>query len=85
MSETYNGWANRETWNIALWIQNDEPFYREACRFMRGYRGDTPYRDLIDGIGLTTESTPDGVAYADRAIDDAAIDEMLRLFVEEAA
>ena len=24
MSESYNGWSNRETWLVALWINNDQ-------------------------------------------------------------
>lgn len=28
MSENgYNNWKNRETWNVALWLDNEESFY----------------------------------------------------------
>ena len=27
---TYNGWTNYETWNVALWMDNDEESYKIA-------------------------------------------------------
>ncbi|HSG62642.1 MAG TPA: hypothetical protein VLA24_14535 [Pseudomonadales bacterium] len=29
----YNGWTNWDTWNVALWIDNDEPTYRYRRRY----------------------------------------------------
>lgn len=29
-TEEYNGWTNRETWLLMLWINNDEDWYNEA-------------------------------------------------------
>ncbi len=31
--DTYNGWTNYGTWNVNLWVDNDEPVYR-AKRLM---------------------------------------------------
>jgi hypothetical protein len=27
----YNGWTNYETWNVALWWDNDQGSYNERC------------------------------------------------------
>ena len=33
---TYNGWRNRQTWNVALWLGGDYRLYTEAQRLVRG-------------------------------------------------
>jgi len=30
MEQDYNGWTNRETWAVALWINNEERLYNQA-------------------------------------------------------
>lgn len=32
---SYNGWTNWETWNVALWINNEEPLYRAVKSYVR--------------------------------------------------
>ena len=77
MSETYNGWKNRETWNVALWIGNDEGLhsiakdsgtYEEFREVIRQYPG-------ADGIQF---QTPDGVAWNDSGLDIEALDAMIK-------
>lgn len=29
-SKTYNGWTNYETWNVALWIDNEQGSYNDS-------------------------------------------------------
>ena len=82
-NETYNGWANYETWNVAMWIQKD-PFLYHVARasedyagFLRGLalRGLAPNDAGLEDI---KPQTPDGVSYTDPKLDLDALDEMIR-------
>ncbi len=68
----YNGWTNYETWNVALWINNDEGLCSLAsdCR---------TYNDLAEQLrecGVT--ETPDQVPYNDSGLDRQELDEVIR-------
>lgn len=78
----YNGWTNRQTWNCALWIGNDEPLYRAAVDYMRNVnRGRAPYRLFIEHMGMTSDRTPDGIKWMSCALDLLALNEMMRELV----
>lgn len=79
---TYNGWKNRETWNVSLWINNDESLYNEAVKFATHYPGDNTYLDFICFAELQGASTPDGVPFDDPALDIPRLNEMLNDFKE---
>jgi len=61
---TYNGWTNWETWNVALWCDNEEVIYRAKWRskpdtavavafFVRDWFPDgTPDMDSTDSATL---------------------------------
>lgn len=76
-TETYNGWKNRQTWNVALWIGNEESLYRSAVRFMQSYKGDEPYAAFIQSMGLEGERTPDGIAWDGAQLCHSELDRMM--------
>ena len=71
---TFNGWANYETWNVALYIQNEEPVYRHARTY--GYLGYDAMIPWLEGY-FNQQMTPDGVRFMDGRIDTDELNEML--------
>jgi hypothetical protein len=75
---TYNGWKNRDTWNIALWINNDYALYLSATLFMKDYKGAMPYRDWIKVAGLENKATIDGCKYNASNIAYSELNDMMK-------
>jgi hypothetical protein len=83
IAELYNGWKNKQTWNVALWIENDEGLYFSACEYKERCesRGVKPtYRGFIAWAGLFGNKTPDGYKYDSQKIDYKALSDMIRGF-----
>ena len=68
---TYNGWTNYETWNVALWLGNDEGLYNLI-------RHCNDYREVVFALldcGIT--KTDDGVDYDHININDDEMNEFI--------
>ena len=78
---TFNGWANYETWNASLWINNEEPMYRLAVEYVeqaRRFGQRVSYDALIPALEYNFgQMTPDGTRWMDGRIDTDEMDEML--------
>lgn len=75
-TQDYNGWKNRQTWNVALWLANDEPLYRAAVEYVKRRRAagkKATYRRFADEQGLTGQRTPDNIAWTGSKLDYAAL------------
>ena len=63
--QTYNGWTNYETWNVVLWIQNDEEIQdliekNEICC----------YEDFLEIVyDCGSKETRDGIRLTDPKIN----------------
>lgn len=68
---TYNGYKNYETWNVCLWIGNDEGLYE-----MAKVAGDfDAFRLELREFG--NYETPDQVAWTDSSIDTDVVNETI--------
>ena len=66
---SYNGYENYETWNVCLWIANDEGLYNlsMSCANYDEFVGTMRELDSLE--------TPDGIAWNDSGLDIDAINE----------
>lgn len=83
-TKPYNGWKNQQTWNVALWIGNDESLYLAACDYVKQCRaaGRTArYRQFIIDAGLVGTRTPDGVSWSGTRLAVSELNAMLEEFV----
>lgn len=77
-NKNYNGWKNRQTWNVALWIQNDEGLYTLALEHMKHHdTSRNPYISFIHAIDLQDSSTPDNVPYISDDLDYRELRQMM--------
>jgi hypothetical protein len=92
---SYNGWSNRPTWNVNLWLSNDEGLYHEVNRLERRHvrtdQGDdfSPtgapegLDDFADAIELfCRELWPDGLTPDGDKLSEADFDEIAVAWVD---
>ena len=93
---SYNGFANYQTWNIALWIDNEEPTYRrwraqtrrifehagskQAARHELADALKAEHQEQIDALGLQTSWVTDVLG---AALDDVDWVEIADNMLEE--
>ncbi len=69
---SFNGWKNHQTWNVALWLQNDERLYSLA----RAHPTFAALATTLTEAGIN--ATPDGVRYDDPALSRRELNRMMR-------
>ena len=60
----YNGWTNRETWVVNLWLTNDECYYEELQAIIKNFDSNEQAEELeqyvhwiidVDEASMTTD------------------------------
>ena len=64
LTAEYNGWTNRETWVVNLWLTNDECYYEELRSIIKNFDSDEQAEELeryvywiidVDEASVTTD------------------------------
>lgn len=78
----YNGWKNKATWNVSMWMGNDYGIYLGAVAFMKDYKGKRPYIDFCMDSGLYTQKTPDNFQWCSDNLDYTALNDMMKELIK---
>ncbi len=80
--KNYQGWANYETWNVALDMNNNERIYLMTHDFMLEHgKKPKPFQTFVNDYGLM--ATIDGVLYTHPDLDIKELDELMTELIEE--
>ena len=56
---SYNGFTNQETWNVALWIGNEESWYYKAKQYRNKEKPFICFRQMMrDSIDIDISRLP---------------------------
>lgn len=67
---TFNGYANWNDWNVALWLNNDESFYNTLCNYaeLAAYMT-ISHADALKGLlAALPDQTPDGGEFIEESV-----------------
>ena len=66
----FNGYANWEEWNVALWLNNEESLYNTLCHYaeLAAYMN-ISHSDALKGLlAALPDQTPDGAEYTAESV-----------------
>ena len=83
-AKTYNGWTNYETWNVALWIDNE--YFNYSLAMLPSVK---TYQDFVNRIKSSYYSnldakynyrreTGDGISWTDPKLNIQELDEKIK-------
>jgi len=77
---TYNGWTNWETWNLLLWVTNEESLYKEATHFAHIYSSMMAFEKKCEDFfrRMFPEGTPDMKEEEMQAVNWAEVAQALK-------
>ena len=71
---TYNGYANYQTWNVCLWISNDEGL-KEFAAVCQDYNDFKARLRELDPDSAIAYETPDNVSWNDSGVNEQEMKE----------